>query len=70
MHLTGLKKSKLVYTLQDTPKFLIFDEPVSYAHVENKYRIKEFDIEYDPQVIEMAKAKVLECREYLNGMAV
>jgi hypothetical protein len=70
MHLTGLKKAKLVYTLQDTPEFLTYEEPVSYAHVENKYRIKEFDIEYDPQVIEMAKAKVLECREYLNGMAV
>jgi hypothetical protein len=49
---------------------LTYEEPVSYAHVENKYRIKEFDIEYDPQVIETAKAKVLECREYLNGMAV
>jgi hypothetical protein len=70
MHLTGLKKAKLVYTLQDTPEFLTYEEPVSYAHVEDKYRIKEFDIEFDPQVIEMAKAKVLECREYLNGMAV
>jgi hypothetical protein len=70
MHLTGLKKAKLVYTLQDTPEFLTYEEPVSYSHVEDKYRIKEFDIEYDPSVIEMAKAKVLECREYLNGMAV
>jgi hypothetical protein len=70
MHLTGLKKAKLVYTLQDTPEFLTYEEPVSYSHVEDKYRIKEFDIEYDPQVIEMANAKVLECREYLNGMSV
>jgi hypothetical protein len=70
MHLTGLKKAKLVYTLQDTPDFLTYEEPVSYAHVENKYRIKEFDIDYDPEVIELAKAKVLECREYLNTMAI
>jgi hypothetical protein len=49
---------------------LTYEEPVSYSHVEDKYRIKEFDIEYDPQVIETAKAKVLECREYLNGMAI
>jgi hypothetical protein len=70
MHLTGLKKAKLVYTLQDTPEFLTYEEPVSYAHVENKFRIKEFDIDYDPEVIELAKAKVLECREYLNGIGI
>ena len=70
MHLTGLKKAKLVYTLQDTPDFLTYEEPVSYSHVENKYRIKEFDIDYDPEVIETAKAKILECREYLKGMGI
>jgi hypothetical protein len=70
MHLTGLKKAKLVYTLQDTPEFLTYEEPVSYSHVEDKYRIKEFDIEYDLSVIELAKHKVMECRDYLKGMAV
>jgi hypothetical protein len=70
MHLTGLKKAKLVYTLQDTPEFLTYEEPVSYAHVENKFRIKEFNIDYDSEVIESAKAKVLECREYLNGISL
>lgn len=68
MHLTGLKKAKLVYTLQDTPEFLTYEEPISYAHVEDKYRVKEFDIEFDPQVIEMAKAKVIECRDYLKEL--
>jgi hypothetical protein len=38
--------------------------------VENKFRIKEFDIDYDPEVIETAKSKVLECREYLNGIGI
>lgn len=68
MHLTGLKKAKLVYTLQDTPDFLTFEEPVSYSHVENKYRIKEFDIDYDPADIEAAKEKVLEAREFVKEM--
>jgi hypothetical protein len=68
MHLTGLKKAKLVYTLQDTPEYLSYEEPVSYSHVENNYRIKEFDIEYDPEVIEKAKEKVLEAREFVKEM--
>jgi hypothetical protein len=68
MHLTGLKKAKLVYTLQDTPEYLTYEEPVSYSHVENKYRIKEFDIDYDLEVIEKAKEKVLEAREFVKEM--
>lgn len=68
MHLTGLKKAKLVYTLQDTPDYLTYEEPVSYSHVENKYRIKEFDIDYDPAVIETAKAKIIECRDYVKEL--
>lgn len=68
MHLTGLKKAKLVYTLQDTPDYLTYEEPISYSHVENKYRIKEFDIDYDPQVIETAKAKIIECRDYVKEL--
>jgi len=68
MHLMGLKKAKLVYTLQDTPDYLTYEEPVSYSHVENKYRIKEFDIDYDPQVIETAKAKIIECRDYVKEL--
>ena len=68
MHLTGLRKAKLVYTLQDTPDYLTHEEPVSYAHVDNSYRVKEFEIDYDPIVIETAKAKVLECREYVKEL--
>ena len=68
MHLMDLKKAKLVYTLQDTPDYLTYEEPVSYSHVENKYRIKEFDIDYDPAVIETAKAKIIECRDYVKEL--
>jgi hypothetical protein len=70
MHLTGLKKAKLVYTLQDTPDYLTYEEPVSYAGVDDKYRIKEFEIDYDPEVIEMAKAKVMEARVYVETMGI
>jgi hypothetical protein len=68
MHLTGLRKAKLVYTLQDTPDYLTHEEPVSYAHVDNSYRVKEFEIDYDPMVIETAKARIQECREYVKEL--
>jgi len=68
MHLTGLRKAKLVYTLQDTPDYLTHEEPVSYAHVDNSYRVKEFEIEYDPMLIETAKARIQECREYVKEL--
>jgi len=47
---------------------LTYEEPVSYSHVDNAYRIKEFDIEFDPEVIEKAKEKVLEAREFIKEM--
>lgn len=68
MHLTGLRKAKLVYTLQDTPDYLTHEEPVSYAHVDDSYRVKEFEIEYDPMVIETAKARIQECRDYVKEL--
>ena len=70
MHLTGLKKAKLVYTLQDTPDYLTYEEPVSYAGVDDKYRIKEFEIGYDLSVIELAKAKVMEARVYVETIGL
>ncbi len=68
MHLTGLRKAKLVYTLQDTPEFMTYEEPVSYAHVDYKYRVKEFEIDFDPAVIETAKEKIQECRDYVKEL--
>jgi hypothetical protein len=68
MHLTGLRKAKLVYTLQDTPDYLTHEEPVSYAHVDDSYRVKEFEIDYDPMVIETAKARIQECRDYVKEL--
>ena len=68
MHLTGLRKAKLVYTLQDTPDYLTHEEPVSYAHVDNSYRVKEFEIDYDPMVIETAKSRIQDCRDYVKEL--
>ena len=70
MHLTGIKMARLVYTLQNTPEFLTYEEPVNYDEVDMKYRIKEFNIEYDPEFIETVKERVLLCREYLNTLEV
>jgi hypothetical protein len=66
MELTGLKKAKLVYTLQNTPDELEYDEPMDYSNVPSHLRIKEFSFDYDPDFILSVKEKVLECREYVN----
>jgi hypothetical protein len=66
MELTGLKKAKLVYTLQNTPDELEYDEPMDYSNVPSHLRIKEFSFDYDPDFIESVKERVLECREYVN----
>lgn len=68
MALTGLKMSRLVYTLQNTPDDLIWDEPKDYSNVPDKYRIKEFEFGYDEQYIQAVQDRVLLCREYLNGL--
>ena len=65
MHITGLKKAKLVYVLLDTPETK-YEMAISYDHVPNDKRIKVFDLEYDEKTIEMLKDKVLKCREYLS----
>lgn len=68
MHLTGLKKAKLVYTLQNTPDELEWDEPKDYSEIPSKYRIKEFLFDYDSEYIQAVQDRVLLCREYINGL--
>ena len=65
MALTGLKKAKLVHVLLSTPEEISFTDPKDYSLVDSKFRIKEFSIDYDPEFIELAQARVLQCREYL-----
>lgn len=66
MALTGLKKAKLVYTLQNTPDELVWEEAVDYSGIAPQYRIKEFDIDFDSEFIDSVKSRVQECREYID----
>jgi hypothetical protein len=68
MALTGLRKSKLVYTLQNTPDELEYNEPVDYESKPAYLRIKEFEIEYDPKFIESVAERVELCRDYIEGL--
>jgi hypothetical protein len=66
MALTGLKKAKLVYTLQNTPDELQWDEPIDYSNYPDTLRIKEFEIDFDAEFIERVNNRVIECRNYIN----
>ena len=69
MALTGAKHAKLVHVLLSTPEEISFNEPHDYTFVDPKYRIKEFKFDYDPDFIELAQNRVLECREYLKSLS-
>lgn len=67
MHLTGKKKASVVYVLLNTPE--TFNAPeIDYSNVDIKYRIKRFDFEYQPEVIEELKKRVETAREYINSL--
>jgi len=66
MNLTGLQKAKLVYTLQNTPDQLQWDEPIDYSIYPENLRIKEFEIAYDSDFIERVNNRVIECRNYIK----
>lgn len=68
MHLTGIHKFKLVYTLLDTPDLLLPQEDEIYSKIEPKYRIKEFQIDYDETVIELMTERVKICRGYIEEL--
>lgn len=66
MHLTGKRKATLCYVLLDTPA-TNWDAGIIYE-VDDKLRIKTFEVEYDPAVIESLQAKVIEARNYINTL--
>jgi hypothetical protein len=68
MSLTGLKKGRLVYTLQNTPDELEWDEPVDYTDLDSKYRIKEYEFDYDHEFIKSVEQRVVECRNYIQTL--
>lgn len=66
MHLTGKRNATLVYVLLDDPA-TNWEAGIIYD-VEDKYRIKTFDVEYDPMVIESLINKVIEARQYISTL--
>ena len=69
MHLTGKKKARLVYVLLNTPDDIApYETKCNYDHLEKEYKIKTYDIEYDPEVINQLEEKVKESRTYLNNL--
>ena len=66
MHLTGIKKAKLVYALLDTPAEANYGNDIFYSHMPINERFYAFDLEYDPAMIEQMQNKVNNCRTFLN----
>lgn len=67
MHLTGLKKAKLVYGLLDTPAEANYGEDIFYSHLPIEQRFFAFDLEYDPAMIEQMQIKVDNARAFLKN---
>jgi len=47
-----------------------FKNKMTYSDVEEKYRIKIFDIERDDKIIEEINQRVLDCRYYINSLEI
>lgn len=62
MHLTGCKKAVVTYVLLDN------EEIGHFYEIDNKLRIKTFDVNYDESVIEMLIERVKESRNFLNQL--
>lgn len=82
MELTGLKSAKLCYVLENLPDELIERElnracleftkenadNYCYDNIEDKYRIKVFETEYNPEIIGKVKSQVEKCQNYINQL--
>jgi hypothetical protein len=67
MHLTGIKKAKLVYILLDTPETKA-NAAITYVDVDIKYRHKVYEFDYDEEVIKELQKRVENAREYINSL--
>jgi hypothetical protein len=66
MHLTGIKKAKLVYVLLDTPAEANYGNDIFYSHMPINERFYSFDLEYDPTMIEKMQEKVNNAKIFLD----
>ncbi|HWS60606.1 MAG TPA: hypothetical protein VN182_06720 [Flavobacterium sp.] len=68
MYLTGKKKARVVYILLETPE--TYNQPEwKYDHVDKKYRIKEFRFDFEPEIIEKLKERIINIRNYINELS-
>lgn len=68
MHLTGCKKAVLIYVLLNTPEELTYEPQHNYDNVSKEFKIKTFEIDYNPEVIEDLKNRIINVRNYLNTL--
>lgn len=67
MHLTKKKKAKVIYLLLNTPEEISkYENHYNYDDVPQDKKIKAFDVEYNPEVIEQLQQTVENIREHLN----
>ena len=66
MHLLGLQKAKLVYVLLNTPEELTYEEKHNYSDIDEKYKIKTFEIDYDADVIADLQQRVENIRDFIT----
>lgn len=69
MGVTGLKKARLVYTLQNTPDELEWDEPIDYTGLDSRFRMKEYEFAFDADLYQSICDRVLECRDYVKFLS-
>ena len=67
MHLTGKRKSRLVYCLLNTPEHLTYEPQRNYDAMDKKYRVKTFDVEYDEAVIKDLQERVEKIRVLIKN---
>ena len=91
MHLTEIKRYKLIYVLSDTPSHLIekeaywwgknngydeldedvynqFVKKMTYPDIDDMYKIKVFDIDYDESTVNKLIERVKECRDIIKDL--
>ena len=47
-----------------------FEKHFLYSNIENKYRMKIFNIEKNDEDIEKIHKRVIECRNYINNIGI
>ena len=69
MYLTGKRKARLCYVLMNTPDDMAkWETKHDYSKVDERYRIKTFDVEYNSDCIMKLQEEVEKARKYINQL--